>query len=96
MRPYLAMTSAYVTNAMSVSSISRPDGVDSRLELGVGLAPRDGLGAEEEQAPAVERGERQQVERAEVRAQHAEEVEVARRGRAWPAWRSPSRCPRGR
>ena len=56
------------------------DGVHPRLDLRVRLAARDRLGPEKQQPPAVERRERQQVEGAEVGAQHAEELQAARPG----------------
>src|SRR6202142_1747244 len=50
------------------------DGVHAGLDLRVWPPARHGFDPEKEQAPAVERGEREQIERAEVRAQDAEEL----------------------
>src|ERR1035438_10745141 len=63
--------------------------MNAGLDLRVGLAARDGLGAEEQQSPAVERGEREQVERAELAAQHPQELQEPARAGA----RLPRRLP---
>src|SRR4051812_26829807 len=58
------------------------DRVDLRLDLRVGLAAREGLEEEEDETAAVEGGDGQQVEAAEVRAEAAEELQVVRRAAA--------------
>src|SRR6185503_11350956 len=53
-------------------------GVNGGFDPGIDLAPRERLDGEEQRAPAVERGQRQQVEQPQVdrqQNQHAQEVD---------------------
>src|SRR5450755_3251344 len=56
----------------------QPEGVNVRFYPRVGFAARDGFIGEEREAPAVECGEREQIEAAEVRAERGEEPQKIR------------------